>query len=265
MQNILRKLDLILLVIIALVAGTLSVLDFFDLIGTASPNYPLFTLFLLAMIGLHLIVSHFSQEDFRNDTSAQLNHISQGLSASEFRIYKDSMEIEGQLAKRILEARNSVCDLTWKARISEGFSASDRQLSHGYMDKCIAEASDRISYREVFIFNDPRRVEKLNRRLSEKKKGYSCGYFKDDSPIPRLQFVIVDDDEVFFFASSANAILCSFRGKELIRVFKSYYEAVWSAATPIKNGPWIDEEQVALIRNAFAPKQGRSETNSKSE
>ena len=45
-------------------------------------------------------------------------------------------------------------------------------------------------------------IKKLEQRLKENKSGYSCKYFKDDSDIPRLQFVIIDDDEVLFFASS---------------------------------------------------------------
>ena len=245
----LRKIDLIILIVIALMAGTLSVIDFFDLAKIAPPNYPLLTLFLLSMVGLHLIVSYFSQEDFRQNTSTALERISNGFAAEGLRIFNDSKEIESYLANRLLEAKKSVCDLTWKSTISEGFSASNRQLAHTYMDKCIAEVSDRIAYREIFIFNDPRRVEKLERRLAENKRGYSCKYFKSDTPIPRLQFVIVDEEEIFFFASSADSILCSLRNPELVKVFKSYYEAVWNAAIIIKNGPRIYDDQVKFVRN----------------
>jgi len=231
MYNILRKIDLVILVFIALVASTISILDFFNIVDASTPNLTLFTLLLLGMVGLHLIVSHFSQEDFRANTTRLLEKIVGTIGAVDLRIYNDSMEIESHLAKRILEARKSVRDLSWKAKISEGFSAGNRQLAHGYMDKCIAEASDRISYREIFIFNDPRRAAKLERRLTERKRGYACRYFKDDSLIPRLQFVVVDDEEVFLFASSSDSVLCSFRSKELSKVFCSYYEAAWSAAT----------------------------------
>jgi len=256
-QSLLRKVDLMILIVIALVAGTLSVLDFFNLAEAATPDYPLFTLFLLAMIGLHLIVSHFSQEDFRDGTTSLLESIASGKTAEDFRVFGDSMEIERYLGKRMLEARKSVCDLTWKSRISEGFSASDRQLAHTYMDKCIAKASDRISYREILIFSDLRRVEKLERRLRENKKGYSCRYFREDPPIPRLQFVIVDDEEVFFFASAADSPLCSLRSKELSRVFRSYYDAAWSAAIPIKDGPRIDDAEVTLIRSSVVAPEAR--------
>ncbi|MGD8457520.1 MAG: hypothetical protein PVF83_14150 [Anaerolineales bacterium] len=251
MQKLLRSINVILLVVIAVISGLLTVLDFFELIPEANRNYPLFTLFLLSMVGLHLIVSHFSQEDFRGDATNLLERISIGMSAIDYRLFNDSMEIESYLAKRMLEAKKSVCDLTWKKRISEGFSASNRQLAHTYMDRSIERTSDRISYREIFVFNDPRRVEKLERRLSENKKGYSCRYYESDTLIPRLQFVIVDDEEVFFFASAADSPLCSFRSKELSRVFRSYYEALWRSATPIKDGPRLHKNQLEKIRNTW--------------
>jgi len=250
MHKILRKIDLIILVVIALMAGALSVVDFFDIVQFAAPNYPLFTLFLLSMVALHLIVSYFSQEDFRSDTKTLLDRIAKGAEVNDFHVFKDSAEIESYLAKRIIEAKKSVCDLSWKAKISEGFSARNRQLAHGYMDKCITEASDRIPYREIFIFSDRRRVEKLVHRIEENKKGYSCSYFKDDTLIPRLQFVIVDDEEIFFFASSASSILCSFRSQELCKVFRSYYDEAWNKAIPIKEGPRINYEEVELIKKS---------------
>ncbi len=254
MQKLLRKIDIIILGAIALASSIIAIVDFFDLFGGVSPNYPLFILLLLGIIGLHLIISHFSQEDFRSHTTASLQSIVRGIKTADFRVFNDSIEIESYLAKRILEAKKSVCDLSWKVKISEGFSASNRQLAHGYMDKCIAEVSDRIPYREIFMFNDPRRAEKLERRLLEKKRGYSCRYFKDDSPIPRLQFVIIDDEEIFFFASAADSLLCAFRSQELCKVFRSYYEVSWNAAIPIKDGPRIYDEEVELIRKYYCQK-----------
>jgi hypothetical protein len=258
MQKFLQKLDLIVLCLIALVAITLTVYDFFHRGGTPSPYFPLYTLFLLGLIGLHLIVSHLRFERFQNDTNTLLQHIDKGVNAADIRIFSDSGELESYLGKRMLEARKSVCDLSWKAKISEGFSASNRQMAHLHMDKCIAEASERIAYREILIFNDPRRVEKLDRRLSENKNGYSCRYFREDSIIPRLQFVIVDDEEVFFFASSAHAVLCSVRNQELCKVFKAYYEAIWNAAIPIKDGPTIYSDEVAFIKKASHHKDSKA-------
>ena len=119
---------------------------------------------------------------------------------------------------------------------------------------CISIASERVSYREIFIFSDPRRVKKLERRLAEAKSGYSCRYYPKDSNIPRLQFVIIDNEEALFFASSAHSPLCAVKSREFCKVFHSYFEAAWSGATPIKDGPNIDEKQLVMIQSLFSGK-----------
>lgn len=252
MQKMLRKLDLIVLILIAVIAAGLSVLDFFNLAEVQVESYPLFTLFLLSMVCLHLIVSHFATEDFRDESVDFLRKINSGIESPESRRFADSIEMETYLGNRILEAKRSICDLTWKVRIGEGFSSGSRQLAHGYLESCIAKVSDRLAYREIFVFNDPRRVEKLERRLAERKAGYSCRYFREDQPIPRLQFVIVDNEEVFFFASAADSPLLAIRSNELGRVMKSYFEAAWAAARPLKSALSVDETELAYVRGTFA-------------
>ena len=234
--------------LIAFIAGTLTIMDFFKFKSISADNYPVFTVFLLSMVALHLIVTHLSNVDFQEKTNKALISINSGSNATEYIQYQDSASIESALAKRILESRISVCDLSWKAKLSEGFSAKDRQVTHTYMDKCIAEASDRITYREIFTFGDKRRIEKLERRIDENKSGYSCRYFNESIEIPRLQFVLVDSEHVFFFASSADSVLCSFRSKELAKVLLSYYEAAWNNAIPIKEGPNIIQKSLEEVR-----------------
>jgi hypothetical protein len=246
MNKYLKKVDILILVVIAIVAGGLSILDFFDISSQVS-NYPLFTLFLLSMISLHLIVTHFAQEDFQDDTEKSLKKLSSQVSKLDITVYANSKEIESHLAVKILEAKTSVYDLSWKTVIGSGFSAPTRLMAHSYLDQCIIEASGRIAYREIFIFNDDRRIQKLERRLQENKSGYSCRYFDDKSNIPRIQFVIIDEDEIFFFASSSDSILCSVRDPAIIRIFKSYYEYTWNQAIPIKEGANIYENQVKKI------------------
>ena len=246
MNKYLKKVDILILIAIAIIAGGLSILDFFNISSQVS-NYPLFTLFLLSMISLHLIVSHFVQEDFQDDTEKSLKKLASQVSKVDITVYANSKEIESHLAVKILEAKTSVYDLSWKTVIGSGFSAPTRLMAHSYLDQCIIEASGRIAYREIFIFNDDRRIQKLERRLQENKAGYSCRYFDDKSNIPRIQFVIIDEDEIFFFVSSSDSILCSVRDPAIIRIFKSYYEYTWNQAIPIKEGANIYENQVKKI------------------
>jgi len=247
MKTFLKNLDATVVGLTALVAVITSVSTLFGFPIIKSDNYAPVTLLLLAAIGVHLVVGHFLGDDFQQDTIQLLEKLDREASSLAVHMFKDSAEIESHLARAVLQAKTSVCDLSWKNRISAGFSASGRQLSHGYMDRCIAEASDRIAYREIFVFNDNRRVEKLQRRLSEQKKGYSCRYFPKDNAIPRLQFVLIDDQEVLFFASAADSPLCSITSPEVCKVFRSYYEALWAAALPIKEGPTVYQTQIDRI------------------
>lgn len=253
MKKALKKIDLVVLVLIALISIVISILDFFDLIEI-SPNYPLFILVLLSMISIHLIVSHFVQEVFQDDTTQILKLINSEEAKLDIKVYKNSKEIESILAMKILDAKDSVYDLTWKTVISSGFSAPSREVTHSYLDKCIKKASETIAYKEIFVFNDIRRFDKLMRRIKENQSGYSCRYYDDTSNIPRIQFVIVDDDEIFFFASSTDSILCSIKNPYIIRIFKSYYDYTWNHAIPIKEGPVIDKKQLEKIKMLFESK-----------
>jgi hypothetical protein len=260
MSRLFRRIDELILILISVIAAGITLAHFFHLIEAPwlTEHYPLFTLLLLSLLGLHLIVSHYSEEELHTSITNLIQQVSHPQSGIQCRIFDDSAEMESYLGKRMIEARKNICDLTWKARISEGFSAKDRQVAHEYMDKCIAEASAHIPYREIFVFSDSRRIDKLERRLSEGKSGYSCRYFREDSLIPRLQFVLIDDEEAFFFATSANSPLVSFKSKELCLVLKSYFEAAWSQAKPIKDGPRIIQTEVAYIqklRDTPAPRR----------
>ncbi|MBI1921484.1 MAG: hypothetical protein HYS23_10460 [Geobacter sp.] len=254
MKKFLRNIDIIILIFIAIAAGVLAVMHFLGLVDSMAEHSPVLTLLLLSFVGLHLIISHFSQEDFQKETNKFHQQIIDGLRDTKTTVFNDSIEMEAYLGKRMLEATKSICDLTWKSKISSGFSASTRKVAHGNLENCIKEASSRIDYREIFIFNDKRRVEKFERRLAENNSGYSCRYFKDDERIPRLQFVIIDNEEVFFFASSSDSNLCSIRSHEISKVFKSYYDAAWHSAIPLKDGHTVHSVEVEKVRKIFKPK-----------
>ena len=95
MNKYLKKVDILILIAIAIIAGGLSILDFFNISSQVS-NYPLFTLFLLSMISLHLIVSHFVQEDFQDDTEKSLKKLASQVSKVDITVYANSKEIESK-------------------------------------------------------------------------------------------------------------------------------------------------------------------------
>jgi hypothetical protein len=250
MRILLRKIDSCILGVSALAALVLCVLDFMHVIPEdkwKAPVLSLITLMLLASITIHLVVSHFIDEDFQAHATKLIEQMNVAISFGEVRTFKDSAEVEHYLAKRALEVK-SICDLSWKSKISEGFSSGHRIISHGSLDRSITEACDGATYREIFVFSDSRRIEKLERRLRENKDGYSCAYFRDDSRIPRLQFVILDEEEILFFAISPHSQLCAIRSPVLIKVFKPFFEEAWNKAAVIKEGPVVHQKEVEKIR-----------------
>ncbi len=252
-MKIIKYLDVTILIIISIITIIINVIDFFDLFSLGKPlfkiDYSIVMLVLLAFIGFHLGLVYLSNVKYQTDSELSLKQILKSVKTHDIRTFSDAVELETYLGKRILDARKEVCDLSWKSKISAGFSINKRKQSHDYYDKCIKNASEKILFREIFIFSDPRRFQKFKRRLSENKNGYSCRYYKDDSIIPRLQFVIIDDTEIVFFASSTNSLLCSIKSEELCRVLKPYYEEVWANAIPIKEGSQIHQD---IVNEIFA-------------
>ena len=97
-----------------------------------------------------------------------------------------------------------------------------------------------------FVFGDGRRKEKLKRRIEENCAGYSCRYYPQPCSIPRLQFVIIDREEIIF-ASSSYPTLCAIRQAELCEIFQAYFDAIWSEAVPLKEGGNIYLDEVDKV------------------
>lgn len=224
-------------------------IDFFKTI-----DYVPILFVLISFIALHLGVSHLSTASFEERFSGGAAEINSGFEryaesiinsvhGVKLTTFRDAGEQELYLARRIKEAKLEVCDLSWKEQLSRHYSLKSRKKTHKSYEIGIAKACKTIPYREIFIFSDERRKEKLQRRIKENIPGYSCRYFNKSSSIPRLQFVIIDREEIVF-ASSSYPTLCSIKHKELGSIFQSYYNDVWDHATPLKEGDRIFSEEV---------------------
>ena len=256
MKRFLKRLNLVVLFVLGILAIALSAARFVGLsVGSAAT--PAAVLFLLGAAVLHLTLAHISDEEFKDFTRDRFVQLAGRVDRLPVRVFGGAEEAETYLASRLGQAKHSICDLSWKDKISAGFDAANRQRTHELMDRAIGRVSESIAYREIFVFSDPRRVARLEKRLSKRRKGYSCSYFRAEDSIPRLQFVLIDDEEVVFFASAADSLLCSVRSGELCKVLRSYYDASWSQARPIKLGSQLHEEEVEFIRRNYpcsAPK-----------
>jgi len=62
----------------------------------------------------------------------------------------------------------------------------------------------------------------------------------------RLQLPIFDRENILF-PSSAYFILCAIRQPQLTEIFQAYFEAVWNAAIPLKEGDYVYKDEVRKI------------------
>jgi len=253
-MNVLKKINIYLLVAISLGSIVISFADFFHLLENISFlkdfDYSKSSLLIISMLGLYFVGKHIEDESFENKTLDFLNDLTDTETNENVIIFENSTELETYLSYRIQTAKSEICDLTWKKKISNQFNVGKRKKSHSLYDNATKVKATDILYREIFIFNDTRRYKKFKRRLRENKDGYSCRYYNDEL-IPRLQFIIIDNKEVIFFASSENSLLCSIKGQNIGRIFKPYFNELWREATELIEGPNINIEEIEKLDKLY--------------
>lgn len=250
----LEKLDLIVLGIISVFSIIITILDFFDITkdipSLNNLDYSVISVLILSLIGFHLVSSHIKQNDSNENLLKDINNVLDNIKGVKVINFSTIDELEKHIATQIRKAKIEICDLTWKDKISSLYSVGPRKRSQRSYDSSISKISNSVTYKEVFIFSDLRRIDKLKKRLEENKPGYSCRYFPEFTDIPRIQFVLIDKSEIIF-ASSSYPKYCSIRHKELSEIFKSYFDSIWEKAIPIKDGTNINTVEVEkILKNA---------------
>lgn len=146
----------------------------------------------------------------------------------------ESHDEQSEFYVQRLQTASTIYDLTWAKARSRLDADHDELLERriDYVDD-IADFSGRKKYIEIFIFDDgfnprPDRLRKLQYHYNRCKNGtggnYSCGYF-DKIRFPRLQYTIIDNNEILFTAGNSDRILVAQRN--LANVFRTYYESAW--------------------------------------
>jgi len=253
-MKILQRVNIILLLLISFFSLIITVFDFFGLLT----KYELFQdfdysksiLLILSMIGLYFVGRHIEQISFEKKSISQLISLTDTETKENVRVFENSTKLETYLAYQIKTAQSEICDLSWKKKISNQFNVGTRKESHSMYDNATKTKANDILYREIFIFNDKRRYSKFKKRLKESKDGYSCRYF-DDEKIPRLQFIIIDNKEVVFFAISENSLLCSIKGNNIGDIFKPYFDELWREATSLIEGENVNTKEIEKLDKIF--------------
>ena len=256
----LNNFDILLIGATAILSGAISLLDFLGLldgIPWLANRIPTLTLLATGLVAGYLVLERRNQlEDMQADTDQRLEELSHLLSQSavtiidslegvELRKFETGNDLLSYINKRLLQARQRIDDLSWDPVVGLERGLETTQEIEAQHEKRVGRVSQRIPYREVFCFNRPGRVSKLKKRLEQDAPGYSCAYY-EETDVPLLQFMIIDDEEVFILSDQLQSKL-AIQHPHIVRLFYEYYEAIWRNARSIKVGTMIEEDVVERI------------------
>lgn len=247
MKSAWRYFDLIIIATLAVLSLLVTAADLFGLINTGSflsglidpkifsgVETPKVILILVSLLSLRVCMISYTREKEPETFERVLENTLRDYDGTYLKEFANAVEMEEYLARRIGEAKLSVCDLSWKESISRQYELPQRRKVHKSYEDTMLKAAKNLVYREIFVFSDLRRVEQCERRIAANRPGYSCSYFNEFGGAPRLQFVIVDGREIIF-ASSSYSKLCAIRGEAVGAIFSQYFDEAWSRAIPLRD------------------------------
>jgi len=252
-----NQFEIILLAITAIVSGLVSLLDMFGLLDSVtwlSGRIPSLTLLMSGIIATYLVLERKNQlNELQKENREGFESIESLLESSRVSIidslngvdvqhFTSGNELMQYINKRLGQAKKQIDDLSWSSAISLSSGLNTTQeLNREFAEKT-STISQKIAYREVFVFNRPGRKEKLQTRLAENRAGYSCAFY-EKVEVPVLQFMIIDKEEVLLLTDEFETKF-SVRQPQIVKLFIEYYEAIWKQAKPIKMGTVIHQETI---------------------
>jgi len=234
-----NKVDVIFLFLISLFSIVIGLLDFFGLIGHIpwlnSSRIQALWLVFLSILGFHFLIRYSKSEKMKKKQDKTYDLLETLMSQCNnviTKTFNDSAELESYISRRISCAKIEILDLTWKKNWSGEEILPKRKIATRKYDDSIKKISKNVSYKEIFVFDQFGRKDKLKRRLLENNPGYSCSYYLP-SDIPRIQFIIIDKKEILF-VSSFYELKATFFDDKLITIFRKFFYEAWSDAIKIK-------------------------------
>jgi hypothetical protein len=183
-------------------------------------------------------ISRDLETSVRTCHDSLVSRVIQSVQGFEYRRFRDATEFLNYLAERILQAR-SVYDLTWVP--AEKGAQEFLQAEQKY-HSAILEASKHITYREIYVFCDASKYEKLKKMFEANPPFYHCRYYQElgqDSRIPRPSFTVIDNEEVLLYGITSDGVYCAVRHPRLVESFVNHYSVLWQKAVKLKEGATI--------------------------
>lgn len=223
--------------------------------------YPAISSVLLVSVSTILILYQFENreklekiEELPKEISSIVGH------SGSVKFFKNIDEVDNYIAKRISQAKETVYDLNWQDFMAKNpIPRNEAKKKHvsNQIDKEIRKfcnhKKDIREYKEIFTFSYERNIDKMLDHINYGPV-YSCRYFdnkEEKTKFPKIQFVIIDEEEVIFVSSSYAPHLYSLKGKELVGVFRKYFEQAWQLATELKSDNILKKDKIDYIESTY--------------
>ncbi len=172
-------------------------------------------------------------------------------------VLEDINDIDAYLIERIAKARMSVCDLGWWDYSGEiqVHRANVRQQNLGdRMNESIKNFCKKknVEYKEIFTLHSTSNNNKLLQHI-EFGDNFKCRYYDNlnsEHRFPKLQFVIIDDEEVIF-ASRYYRKHCIINDKDIVNILLNYFDQAWDLSIKVKDDNWIDTDFVNNVKESL--------------
>ena len=255
----LNHLDKIILATTAIISFVVAILDFLgvlDSIPWLAARVPILTLLLSGSIAIYLILERRNQlevmqkdvqyrmDDLENKILESSIGIINSLQGLEFKKFNSANEVMSYVNKRLSQAQKQIDDLSWRPSVNMGFAVYSPELDTENIDQ-VTKITQRVPYREIFMFNRSDRLPRLKGLLEQDLPGYSCVYYESDS-VPLLQFMVIDKEEVIILSEPLKSKV-AIKHPDIVQLFCEYYDEIWHNATPIKLGTSLHQETIEKL------------------
>ncbi|MCQ3972816.1 MAG: hypothetical protein DPW09_05130 [Anaerolineae bacterium] len=266
--NLRRRVELLLLFIVAGLSVIISILDtagLLDGVQWIAQRIPALILLCVGFIASYLILERRGKLDeialmVDERSTAILKTI--GVEVNE---YNTSEEYLDAIAQRVIKAKR-IDNVNWvdEGEVQFRWSQSDQEAAaraFSLVKKVIH--NPKVAWRDIYIFfpNNPHRFEYAKTTVLDKRvTGYSAAYFNTPPPeaVPQIgAFIIVDSgeqDAEVFVSSHDSTIWLNIKHPTVVRYFANYYESLWKKAIKLKVGSTIDNQLFQQLEVQFAGK-----------
>ena len=262
-EKVIKIIDITILIAVAVLS---AVFAFIDMLSEKYViDYSFLACILLFAITIHFIASAFLEMDLmkkHQDISTKIDSstktIINSLKGVEIKLFDEIADVDIYISQRILSANKNVYDLNWQDFHKSNPNPRNpavKEYTESELDKSIKEfCADNKSkvYREIFTFSYQKNFQKMLTHITYGDK-YSCSYYDNikHPRFPKLQFVIIDDEEVIFVSSAYRPHFCAIRDKRIVSIFNNYFEQAWTLSKVIKDKYDIKHDIIEKIRTAY--------------